>query len=50
MRLRVRLLLVVLAALFHRWRRGPCAVLHESVLSLRVLPGDVDLTRVTNDR
>lgn len=46
MRLRIRLLLLVLASL---WRK-PMGILEESVLNLRVLPNDIDVTGITNDR
>ena len=46
MRLRLRLLLLIIKTL---WRK-PSKVLVESVLSLRVLPNDVDITKITNDR
>ena len=46
MRLRIRLLLLVLASL---WRK-PMGVLEESVLNLRVLPNDIDVTAIVNDR
>jgi acyl-CoA thioesterase FadM len=46
MRLRLRLLLVLLSAL----RRSSLRALDSSVLRLRVLPNDVDVSRITNDR
>jgi acyl-CoA thioesterase FadM len=46
MRLRLRLLLLIMSTF---WRK-PSKVLAESVLSLRVLPNDVDITKITNDR
>ena len=46
MRLRLRLLLVIISSL---WRK-PMGPFDESVLNLRVLPNDVDVTRVTTDR
>ncbi len=46
MRLRLRLLFLILKAL---WRK-PSKTLVESVLSLRVLPNDVDITKITVDR
>ena len=46
MRLRLRLLFLVITSL---WRR-PMGVTDESVLAFRVLPNDVDVTRITNDR
>ncbi len=46
MRLRLRLLLLIIRAL---WRK-PVKGLVESVLTLRVLPNDIDVTKVTNDR
>lgn len=49
MRLRLRLLLVILAGLLGR-RRRRLALLGESVLRLCVLPTDVDLVSMTNDR
>jgi hypothetical protein len=46
MRLRLRLILLILSS-FIRRRRG---VLEESFLNLRVLPNDIDVTKITNDR
>jgi acyl-CoA thioesterase FadM len=46
MRLRLRLLWLLLASL---WRE-PMSALDESVLTLRVLPNDIDILRITNDR
>ncbi|MCW8956771.1 MAG: thioesterase family protein [Gammaproteobacteria bacterium] len=46
MRLRLRLLLLTL---FSFWKK-PLNVLDESVLNLRVLPNDIDITKITNDR
>lgn len=46
MRLRLRLFLLILLSL---WRKQS-KTLDESVLSLRVLPNDIDITRMTNDR
>ena len=46
MRLRLRLLWLMLASLW----RGPLKVLDESVLTFRVLPNDVDISRITDDR
>lgn len=46
MRLRLRLLLLILKTL---WRK-PSKGLDESVLPLRVLPNDVDITKITDDR
>jgi len=46
MRLRLRFLLLIISSL---WRK-PMEPLDESVLNLRVLPNDVDVTRVTSDR
>jgi acyl-CoA thioesterase FadM len=46
MRLRLRLLLLMISTL---WRK-PSKTLVESELSLRVLPNDVDIKKITNDR
>lgn len=46
MRLRLRLLLLIISTL---WRK-PSKTLVESELSLRVLPNDVDIKKITNDR
>lgn len=46
MRLRLRLLLIFLSSF---WKK-PMGVLDESVLNLRVLPNDVDITKITDDR
>ena len=46
MRLRLRLLWLILASL---WRK-PLEILDESILSLRVLPNDIDISKITNDR
>ncbi|MDH2916034.1 MAG: thioesterase family protein [Gallionella sp.] len=46
MRLRLRLLLLVLSSL---WKK-PLGVLDESILSLTVLPNDIDITKISNDR
>ena len=46
MRLRLRLLLLLLSSI---WRK-PIGLLEESVLSLRVLPNDIDITKISNDR
>ena len=46
MRLRLRLLLLLLSSL---WRK-PIGILDESVLDLRVLPNDIDITKISNDR
>ena len=46
MRLRLRLLFLVLSSF---WKK-PMKVLGESVLNLRVLPNDIDITKITNDR
>ena len=46
MRLRLRLLFLVLSSL---WKK-PMHVLDVSVLNLRVLPNDIDITKITNDR
>jgi len=46
MRLRLRFLWLFLASFF----KVPLTLLEESVLDLRVLPNDVDVTKITNDR
>ncbi len=46
MRLRLRLLWLILASLW----RAPLSVYDESVLTLRVLPNDIDLFKITDDR
>jgi len=46
MRLRLRLLWLIIASFI----RGRRSLADETVLNLRVLPNDVDLTRVSNDR
>lgn len=46
MRLRLRLLWIILSSL---WRK-PLGMLDESVLTLRVLPNDIDVTKITDDR
>ena len=46
MRLRLRLLLLVIASLFRR----RLSLADENVLQLRVLPNDVDVTRLSSDR
>jgi len=46
MRLRLRLLLLVLSSL---WKK-PLGVLDESILSLTVLPNDIDITKISDDR
>src|SRR5512144_2767189 len=46
MRLRLRLLWLILASL---WRK-PLNVLDEAVLSLRVLPNDIDIRKISDDR
>ena len=46
MRLRLRLILLILSSL---WRKS-MGILEESVLNLRVLPNDIDVTKMTNDR
>lgn len=46
MKLRLRLLLLVLASL---WRR-PLSLLDESVVTFFVLPNDIDVTKISNDR
>lgn len=46
MRLRLRLILLVISSF---WKK-PMGLLDESVLNLRVLPTDLDITKITNDR
>ena len=46
MRLRLRLLWIILTSLF----RKPIVNLDEGVIELRVLPNDVDITKITSDR
>lgn len=46
MRLRLRLLLLVLSSLWRKPLRG----LEESVLNLRVLPNDIDIRKISDDR
>lgn len=46
MRLRLRLLLLLLSSLWKKPKYG----LDEFVLNLRVLPNDIDITKITNDR
>ncbi len=46
MRLRLRLPWLIVASLW----RAPMNVLDESVLTLRVLPNDIDILKITNDR
>lgn len=46
MRLRLRFLWLIMASFF----KSRLSLLEESVLSLRVLPNDVDVTKITNDR
>ena len=46
MRLRLRLLLLIISSL---WRKR-INILDESVLNFRVLPNDIDVTKITNDR
>ena len=46
MRLRLRLLLLLISSI---WRK-PLRLLDESVLNLRVLPNDIDVTKISNDR
>ena len=46
MRLRLRLLLILLSSF---WKK-PKGVLDEFVLNLRVLPNDVDITKISDDR
>jgi acyl-CoA thioesterase FadM len=45
MRLRLRMLLLIISSLWHK-----PGMIDESVLSLRVLPNDIDVTKITNDR
>jgi hypothetical protein len=46
MRLRLRLIWLIISSI---WRKA-MDLTDESVLSLRVYPNDVDVTRITNDR
>ena len=46
MRLRLRLLWLIFASFFKK----PISLLDESVITLWVLPNDVDITKITNDR
>jgi acyl-CoA thioesterase FadM len=46
MRLRLRILWLFLSSF---WKK-PIGLLEESVLNLRVLPNDVDITKISNDR
>ncbi|MBT3045225.1 MAG: thioesterase family protein [Candidatus Thiodiazotropha sp. (ex Codakia orbicularis)] len=46
MRLRLRLLLLLLSSLLKK----PIRLLDESVLNLRVLPNDIDVKKISNDR
>ena len=46
MRLRLRLLMLIIASFF----RARLSLADENVLNLRVLPNDVDITRVSSDR
>jgi acyl-CoA thioesterase FadM len=46
MRLRIRMLLLILASFFRR----RLSLVDENVLRLRVLPNDVDVTRLSSDR
>lgn len=46
MRLRLRFLLLVLSSF---WKH-PLRVLDESVMTLTVLPNDIDITKISNDR
>jgi hypothetical protein len=46
MRLRVRMLFLILASFF----RSRLSLVDENVLRLRVLPNDVDVTRLSSDR
>lgn len=46
MRLRFRFLWLILSSF---WKK-PLGLLDESILNLRVLPNDVDITKITNDR
>lgn len=46
MRLRLRLLWLIISSF---WKK-PIVALVEAVLELRVLPNDIDITKITNDR
>jgi len=46
MRLRLRLLWLILASFFKK----SITILDETVLNLRVLPNDIDVSKITNDR
>jgi len=46
MRLRLRLLWLILTSF---WKQ-PIVILDEAILDLRVLPNDIDITKITNDR
>ena len=46
MRLRLRLLLLILASF---WKK-PLCILDESVITFTVLPNDVDISKITDDR
>ena len=46
MRLRFRLLFLIISSF---WKK-PKGLLDESVLNIRVLPNDVDITKISNDR
>lgn len=46
MRLRLRLLLLLISSF---WKK-PIRLLDESVLNLRVLPNDIDVSKISNDR
>jgi len=46
MRLRLRLIFLLLASF---WKK-PLGILDESVITLTVLPNDIDITKMTNDR
>jgi hypothetical protein len=46
MRLRLRLLLLLLSSF---WKK-PINILDESVLNLIVLPNDIDVSKISNDR
>jgi len=46
MKLRLRLLWLIISSF---WKK-PIVILDETILNLRVLPNDIDITKVTNDR
>jgi acyl-CoA thioesterase FadM len=46
MKLRLRLLWLIIASF---WKK-PIDISNESILNLRVLPNDIDITKMTNDR